>query len=155
MFILLFFVFAYNDIKHEQLVVQQEEQKQYCFLNKHLQDAILAASDSTGLDPYLIDAIIVAESGGDVFAKSKTNVRGPMQVTKKTATIYGLNPYDIYENILAGSMYLKDMIEEFKDTSVALVAYNSGPTFVRNNFELITFSYSRRVNRIYESNKEI
>lgn len=78
-----------------------------------------------------------------------------MQVTKKTATIYGLNPYDIYENILAGSMYLKDMIEEFKDTSVALVAYNSGPTFVRNNFELITFSYSRRVNRIYESNKEI
>ena len=128
---------------------------EYNFMNKHLQNYILCASDSSGVDPYLIDAVISVESGGQIYAVSPTNVRGPMQVTKKTATIYGLDPYDIYENILAGSLYLRDIIEEFDDTSLALVAYNSGPAYVKNNLDLITFRYSEKVNRVYETNKEL
>jgi soluble lytic murein transglycosylase-like protein len=127
----------------------------YNFINDHLQYYILKASDSSGVDPYLIDAVIFVESGGNVNAISPTKVRGAMQVTKKTATIYGLNPYDIYDNILAGSLYLRDMIQEFNDTTLALAAYNKGPAYVKNNLDLITFRYSEKVNRVYEANKEL
>lgn len=145
----------YCDIKHGKVILQEEEKIEYKFVNNHLADFILLASDSSGVDPYLIDAIIVVESNGKVDAVSPTKVRGPMQVTKKTATIYGLNPYNIYENILAGSLYLRDMINEFNDTNLALVAYNDGPTYVRNNLDLISFRYSEKVYKVYEANKEL
>lgn len=153
--ILIILTVLYSEIRTQKLILPEIIIKEYSFINEHLKEQILSASDIAGLDPYLIDAVIVVESGGDIFAKSETNVRGPMQVTKKTATIYGLNPYNKYENILAGSLYLRDMIKEFDDTTLALVAYNKGPTYVRNNLELITFSYAKKVSRIYESNKKI
>lgn len=145
----------YCNTTDKKLVLEPVQQIEYNFINNHLSDYILQASDSSGVDPYLIDAVITVESGGKIYAVSPTKVRGPMQVTKKTATIYGLNPYDIYENILAGSLYLRDMINEFNDTNLALVAYNNGPTYVRNNLDLISFRYSEKVNKVYETNKEL
>lgn len=150
----IFSILIYKNVRHDEIIFPQEK-IEYKIANKHLLEPILIASFISGLDYHLIDAVISVESEGDSLAQSPTKVRGPMQVTKKTATIYGLSPYNTYENILAGSLYLRDMISEFRDTSLALAAYNKGPTYVKNNIELITFSYSKKVNKFYEANKAI
>ena len=40
------------------------------------------------------------------------------------------NPFDIKENIYAGTRYLKELRQIFKDNELTLAAYNAGPTRV-------------------------
>lgn len=56
-----------------------------------------------------------------------------MQLMPETARQFGLTDrFDSHQNILAGSAYLAALLEEFAgDQTLALAAYNAGPTTVR------------------------
>lgn len=79
-------------------------------------------------EPALIKGLAVIESSGNRGAKSPTGVRGLLQVTKDTASIYGMNRDIPEENVAAGKLYLADQLIAFKgNAKLALAAYNAGP----------------------------
>jgi hypothetical protein len=103
-------------------------------------DEILAASEATGVDPLLITAVIWDESKGNpkagtVNGENGLTDSGLMQVNPGTYTslqsqnmnlLHG-DLSDPAEQIMAGTLYLKQNIEQFKDIPLALRGYNSGP----------------------------
>jgi soluble lytic murein transglycosylase-like protein len=96
-------------------------------------DSIVQAANSHNLEPALIRAVIHAESGFQAKAKSRKGAQGLMQLMPETARQFGLTDrFDSHQNILAGSAYLAALLEEFAgDQTLALAAYNAGPTTVR------------------------
>lgn len=89
---------------------------------------ILTASVKHDVDPYLVKAVIKAESNFDPNAVSSKNAQGMMQLIPATATDYGVDdPFDPIANIEGGVRYLKDLMEYFDgDMKLSLAAYNAG-----------------------------
>ena len=86
------------------------------------------------VEPDFIKSIIRQESKGLLGAKSKTGVRGVMQVTRATAAQYGVTDRsDPEQSIRAGTAYLADLLRMFNGDKVkAAAAYNSGPSGARD-----------------------
>jgi soluble lytic murein transglycosylase-like protein len=93
------------------------------------QREVAHASQLTGLDPALILAVMVRESGGDPEAVSTRGARGLMQLMPDTALEMGVaDPADPLQNLLGGSRYLAAMLRRYQgDLDLALAAYNAGP----------------------------
>ncbi len=92
-------------------------------------DAIIeTAALANTLQPALIRALIVVESGFNPRAVSKRGAVGLMQLRPETARRYGVaDRYDPQENIRAGAHYLSDLLTLFdSNTELALAAYNAG-----------------------------
>jgi len=97
---------------------------------------LFARAEESGLSPYLVAAVIRAESGFRPGATSSQGARGLMQVMPETgewaAKQLGLpySPdllYDPDYNIRLGCWYLASLREEFAgDMVLALAAYNGG-----------------------------
>ena len=85
------------------------------------------------VDPALVKAIIMAESGYNPRAISKKGAKGLMQLMPETAK--KLNVEDIFDpqqNIDGGVRYFKNLVNQFNgDLKLALAAYNSGSKTVR------------------------
>jgi soluble lytic murein transglycosylase-like protein len=118
--------------------------------------AILAS-----VEPNLLRAVIVVESGFNSRAVSKRGAMGLMQLMPATATRFGAsNPYDPRENVRAGARYLKFLIDRFgQDVRLALAAYNAGEEAVARNGGQIppfteTMAYVPRVLKIYAMLRE-
>ena len=98
-----------------------------------LHPIILQASILHQLDPALIKAIIMAESGYNSKAVSKKGAKGLMQLMPKTAKSLGVE--DIFnpkQNISGGVRYFKKLVNQFNgDIKLALAAYNAGSSKVR------------------------
>jgi soluble lytic murein transglycosylase-like protein len=96
-------------------------------------DFIAQAAKAYNLDPSLISAVIARESGGNAQALSLKGAKGLMQLMDSTATTLGVKDvYNPAENIMAGSKYLRQMLDQFDgNESLALAAYNAGPTAIR------------------------
>ncbi|MDL2288056.1 lytic transglycosylase domain-containing protein [Oscillospiraceae bacterium OttesenSCG-928-F05] len=85
-------------------------------------------SESYGVNPSLIKALIRAESGFNTDAVSPAGAKGLMQLMPATCTQYGvLNPHDPEENIEGGVRALLSHILTYDgDIQTALAAYNCG-----------------------------
>ncbi|MFI3231031.1 MAG: lytic transglycosylase domain-containing protein [bacterium] len=96
--------------------------------NSTIQSAIAVASQKYDLDENLISAVIKTESNFNPSAVSSAGAVGLMQLMPSTASSLGVtNAYDIYQNVDAGTKYLKQQLDKFEDIELALAAYNAGP----------------------------
>lgn len=85
-----------------------------------------------GLDPYLLSAVVATESQFDVASVSIRGAVGLMQLMPDTARELGVvNRFNPEQNLRGGARYLRRMMEKYPDNlSLALAAYNAGPTSV-------------------------
>jgi soluble lytic murein transglycosylase-like protein len=117
---------------------------------------IEGAARANSIEPALVRAVMVAESGCDPQALSRRGARGLMQLMPATARQYGVrNAFDPEQNIKAGSQYLRDLIQRYQnDLELVLAAYNAGPAAVDGHGGRIpplkeTLDYVPRVMEIY------
>ncbi|MDQ7052447.1 MAG: transglycosylase SLT domain-containing protein [candidate division KSB1 bacterium] len=90
------------------------------------------AAQASNLPAPLIYAVIEQESGWNPLAVSSKGAKGLMQLMDGTAAMLGVkNVFNPLENVLAGSGYLRKLLDEFGRLELALAAYNAGPDTVR------------------------
>jgi soluble lytic murein transglycosylase-like protein len=94
---------------------------------------IEAVAAELGLDPSLIKAVALVESGFDPSAVSPRGAQGLMQLMPSTARHYGVtDPFDPLQNLRAGATHLRELLDRYHgDLELALAAYNAGPSAVR------------------------
>jgi len=94
---------------------------------------IAEASQRFVIPEAWIRAVLSAESAHDIGAVSSAGARGLMQIMPDTWAELriqhrlGEDPYDPRDNILAGTAYLRQMLDRYDSISAMLAAYNAGP----------------------------
>ncbi len=118
---------------------------------------IEASAEAAGLDPRLVLAVVMEESGGNPAARSPVGARGLMQLMPGTARQLGVrNATDPAANLDGGSRYLAEQLERFDGRlDLALAAYNAGPGAVERAGHRVpgfreTRAYVTRVMARYE-----
>ncbi|HHV60046.1 MAG TPA: lytic transglycosylase domain-containing protein [Clostridiaceae bacterium] len=99
-------------------------------------DEVFGYSRQYGIDPYLVLAIMKAESSFNPKAVSRRNAKGLMQITDKTGEwaafeikLANYKNSDLFNpdtNIHIGCWYLRWLIDNLKDVDLAIAAYNGG-----------------------------
>ena len=95
--------------------------------------SIAEAAERFGIPAPWIVAVMRAESANDPRAVSHAGAMGLMQVMPGTwATLrarhgLGHDPHDPRDNILAGTAYLREMWDRYRNVAAMLAAYNAGP----------------------------
>jgi len=99
---------------------------------------IFDESRKHGYDPLFLTGLIITESTFNNWAKSPVGAMGLMQIRPKTGrhlakelNIPWQGPNTLYDpqvNLALGAYYLKKLVHRFGDLSLALEAYNHGPT---------------------------
>lgn len=91
------------------------------------------ASQLFAIEPNWIQSVQSIESAGDVHARSPKGAMGLMQVMPATWAELrerynlGSDPYDPHDNILAGTAYLRELLDRY-GVPGAFAAYNAGPS---------------------------
>jgi soluble lytic murein transglycosylase-like protein len=127
--------------------------------------SILIYSDEYQLDPRLVIAMIVAESGFDPDCVSKTGATGLGQLMPETAAGLGVtDAFDPQQNIAAAVHILSGHVQTYGGAApcgvvplntllLTMAAYNAGPGAVKKYGGVPPFketqNYVRRVNRLY------
>jgi membrane-bound lytic murein transglycosylase F len=129
-------IFDYFDLKkfHERIKTRLPKYKKI----------IKTESEKYGFDWRLIAAMVYQESHFNAGAKSRTGVRGLMQVTQDTAKLMGIrNRLDPKQSVQAGVKFFNLMHKRFDDIPdprqkrrFTLAAYNVGYGHVRDAQEI-------------------
>lgn len=83
------------------------------------------------LDPKLLHAVVIVESGYDPRARSPAGAGGLTQLMPGTADDLGVGDrFDPEQNLKGGADYLARQMLRFGDLRLALAAYNAGPARV-------------------------
>ena len=100
-----------------------------------LERIVRSAAERHKVDPALVKAVISTESGWNPRATSRKGAMGLMQLIPSTAKRYGGgNLYDPAQNVEAGTMYLRSLLDRYNgDLNKSLAAYNAGEHAVDNN----------------------
>jgi soluble lytic murein transglycosylase-like protein len=80
-----------------------------------------------GRDACRLGALVWTESDFDPQARSRSGAIGLGQLMPGTAAELGVNPNDPEQNLDGAARYLRQQIDRFGDTRLALAAYNAGP----------------------------
>ena len=100
-------------------------------LNQPYGEEIAKAAERHGLDPKLLGALVLVESGFRASAVSPAGAAGLTQLMPATAADLGVRDrFEPQENLNAGADYLARQLLRFGDLRLALAAYNSGPSRV-------------------------
>ena len=117
---------------------------------------ILQEASRHEVDPALVKAIIMAESGYNPNAISKKGAQGLMQLMPSTAQALGVeDAFNPKQNISGGVRYFKQLVNRFDgDVKLALAAYNAGSKSV-THYQGIppyksTHSYIEKVFKYYK-----
>jgi len=126
-------------------------------------DAIIEAeAKAAAVEPNLLRAVIVVESGFNSRAVSRRGAVGLMQLMPATATRFGVSDrYDPRQNVRGGARYLSFLISRFRqNVRLALAAFNAGEDAVDRNSGQIppfieTLEYVPKVLKIYQALTEL
>ncbi|MGH2375909.1 MAG: transglycosylase SLT domain-containing protein [bacterium] len=90
--------------------------------------SLLTFSRWYNLDPRLVVALIVVESGFQPRARSRAGAMGLGQLMPATARALGVDPYDPAQNLYGTIRYLRGNLDRFgwDNVHLALAAYNAG-----------------------------
>lgn len=120
-------------IKEDSVTVSKKTSPLHIKKVKRFHPYIFQAASRYQIEPSLIMAVIMAESGYNPKAVSAKGAKGLMQLMPKTAKSLGVE--DIFnpeENVNGGAKYLKQLIKRYNgDIELALAAYNAGSSNVR------------------------
>lgn len=95
---------------------------------------IRRASRKENLHPWLVAAVIEAESGFNPWAVSRVGARGLMQLMPAVWVEQRVsNPHDPRANLRAGCRHLRALLDRFGDVALALAAYNAGAAVVERS----------------------
>jgi soluble lytic murein transglycosylase-like protein len=107
-------------------------------IDPQLSQIIRKYSQTHGVDPLLVKAMITVESRWNTRAVSSSGAKGLMQLMPETAASLGVtDPYDPEQNIRAGVTYLGRLFKEFDHPdwqfrqAQVVAAYNAGPNKIR------------------------
>ena len=121
---------------------------------------ILQEAGRHEIDPALVKAIIMAESGYNPNAISEKGAKGLMQLMPSTAQALGVeDAFNPEQNISGGVRYFKRLVNRFDgDIKLALAAYNAGSKKVRHYQGIppykSTHYYIKKVFKYYELYKD-
>jgi len=121
-------------------------------------DALIdGAARALTVQPALVRAVIVVESGFNPRAVSRRGAIGLMQLMPATARRYGVtDAYDPAQNVQGGVRYLRDLLARYdSNLELALAAYNAGEDAVERYGRRIppfpeTLNYVPSVMAIYQ-----
>lgn len=99
---------------------------------------ILAASSRHSVDPALVKAVIMVESGYDPKAVSEKGATGLMQLMPAIADDLGVKDlFDPAHNVNGGVKHLSDLLDQFDGSLyLALAAYHAGTERVNSRPQL-------------------
>ena len=127
------------------------------FSSQSINAFIHAAASEHGVDPFLIKAIIKAESNFDPIAVSPKGAQGLMQLMPATARdLQVADPFDPQANITGGTKYLRSLLDNYGwNLELSIAAYNAGPGKVKGRMPNIveTKTYVSKVLGDYQSFK--
>jgi len=118
-----------------------------------LHPIVIQAASHYQVDPALVKAIIMAESGYNPRAISKKGAKGLMQLMPATAQALGVEDvFNPKQNIRGGVRYFKQLVNQFDgDVKLALAAYNAGSRNVRHYQGIPPFKATRYyIKKVFE-----
>ncbi len=90
-------------------------------------DSIIKYSAKYNVDPYLVVAVIAAESRFNPNARSYKGAMGLGQLMPATAAAHGVNAYDPIANLNVAIRIIRKNLDKYQgDWNKALAAYNAG-----------------------------
>lgn len=126
----------------------------------NIEKVINEASKKYKVNSELIRSVIRAESNFNPDSTSPKGAMGLMQLMPETAKDLGVKrPYDISENVMGGTNYLKKLLDRYEgDTNLALAAYNWGMGNLERNPENLpreTRDYIAKINKFLNSSLSV
>lgn len=108
-------------------------------------DLVVSLSKKHEVDWKMVAAVMAVESNFNPRAVSHKGAQGLMQLMPATARMYRVSdPYDPIQNIEAGVLHLKMLVERYKGKlELVLAAYNSGEKSVERYRGIPPFAETR------------